>query len=160
MVILVDTREHEGKHDHILNYFDANKIQWTKNKLDYGDYSVLLPKNVELGILRDLDFSSRIVIERKANLDEFASNVTKERERIKKEFAQAPANKVLLIENGSYVDMINGKYTSQYSAKSYYGTIHSFWHEYNLPVFFMPDKRYSGAFIYGYLYYYLRGLIK
>ena len=51
MVVLVDTREHDGKNDHILNYFDSKGIAWKKQKLDYGDYSCMLPANEELGIV-------------------------------------------------------------------------------------------------------------
>lgn len=160
MVILVDTREKDGHNDHILNYFDSKNVPWEKIKLPFGDYSVKIPANEELGITRDLYFDKEVTIERKANLDEYAMNATNDRDRIKKEFAQAPQNKILLIENGSYEDMINGKYRSQYSAQSYYGTIHSFWHEFGLPVMFMPNPAYSGMFIRGYLTYYIRNLIK
>ena len=160
MIILVDTREKTGKNDHILSYFDSKNISWEKRKLDYGDYSVAIPANPDLGILRDLYFDRDIVIERKASLDEFAGNVTKERDRIKKELTLAPANKVLIIENGSYADMVNGAYRSEYAPKSYYGTFHSFWHEFNIPIIFMPDPKYTGMFIRGYFQYYLRGIIK
>lgn len=160
MTILVDTREKDGHNDHILNWFDAKKIPWRKKKLDYGDYSVLIPANEALDIPRDLDFSSKIIVERKANLDEFATNVSSERDRIKKELALAPENKILIIENGSYADMVNGKYRSQYSAQSYVGTFHSFWHEFNIPIIFMPDNAYTGQFIVYYFYYYLRNIIK
>ena len=160
IVVVCDTREHEGKNQHILDYFDSKGIAWKKRKLDYCDYSFYLPKNEELGITRDLWFDKEVAIERKANLDEYANNMVKERDRIKKEFAQAPKNKVLLIENASFSDMVNGNYRSQYSTSSYFGTIMSFWHGYNLPVMFMPDISQSGKFIYGYFYFYLRNLIK
>ena len=160
MVIVCDTREHEGKNDHILKYFDDKKIPWVKKKLDYGDYSCYLPKNLELGIIRDLWFDRKIVLERTASLDESAKNCTAERDRIKNEFVQAPENKVLMIENASYSDMIQGNYHSDYSPKSYYGTIHSFWHKYRLPVMFIPDPAYSGMFIRGYLQYFIRGMIR
>ena len=120
----------------------------------------MVPSNPDLGIMRDLYFDKEIVIERKASLDEYAGNISKERERIKKEFSQAPPHKILLIENASYPDMVDGKYRSQYSAKSYCGTVFSFWHEFNMPVFFMPDIKYTGHFIISYFYYYLRGIIK
>lgn len=160
MTIICDTREHEGKNQHILEWFDSKKIPWIKSKLDYADYSCMLPRNPELGILRDLWFDKEIAVERKANLDEYANNCVNDRNRIKKEFSQAPPNKVLLIENATYADMMNGNYRSQYSAQSYYGTIHSFWHEFNMPVVFMQDITQSGKFIYGYFYYYIRNIIK
>ena len=120
----------------------------------------MIPANEELNIPRDLWFSNEIMVERKANLDEFAGNIAKDRDRIKKEFAQAPPNKIVIIENASYEDMINGNYKSQYAAKSYTGTVHSLWHEYNVPFVFMPDKNYTGMFIYEYFYYYIRGLLR
>ena len=160
IVILVDTREHDGKNDHILSYFDSKNIAWKKQKLDYGDYSCMIPANEELGIPRDLYFDHEIMVERKANLDEFANNVSKDRDRIKKEFALAPSHKIIVIENASYADMINGNYRSEYSAKSYYGTVHSLWHEFEIPFIFMPDPKYTGMFIRGYLQYYIRDLIK
>lgn len=160
MVILVDTREKDGKNSHILNYFNSKGIHWKKMKLDYGDYSFMVPSDESLGITRDLYFDKEIIIERKANLDEFANNLTKERERIKKEFALAPERKVMVIENATYADMVNGNYKSNYQAKSYYGSIHSMWHEYNIPIIFMEDAKYTGMFIRGYFQYYLRGIIK
>lgn len=162
IIILVDTREHDGKNDHILNYLDAKGVGWKKYKLGYGDYSFMVPADESLGITRDLYFDKQIMIERKANLDEFASNVTQrqERSRIKKELALAPEHKIIIIENGSYADMVNGNYRSKYQAKSYYGTFHSFWHEFEVPIIFMPDRKYTGMFIRGYFQYYLRNIVK
>ena len=107
MIYIYDTREHDGKNQHILDAWDKMGISYKKKKLDYGDYSFLVPANEDLDIPRDLDFSRQIVVERKASLDEFAGNCVKERERIKKEFTLAPPEKVLLIENASYSDMLN-----------------------------------------------------
>ena len=135
-------------------------IKHVKRGLPYGDYTIGVPANEELSIPRDLDFSSQIVVERKANLEEFASNACRERERIKKEFALAPPNKVLLIENGSYSDMLNGRYKNDYAAKSYWATLHSFWHKYNIPFVFMPNPQESAYFIRGYFQYWLRNYLK
>ena len=89
MVYLYDTREHDGKNQHILDAWDKMSINYKKKKLNYGDYSFMIPADEKLCIPRDLDFSSKIVVERKASLDEFAKNLTEERERIKKEFTLA-----------------------------------------------------------------------
>lgn len=160
MVVLVDTREHDGKNDHILSYFDSKNIAWKKMKLDYGDYSCAIPANEKFGIMRDMYFNNEIMVERKANLDEFVNNIITDRTRLKREFALAPKNKVMLIENADYGDVVMGNYISKLDSKSLYGTIHSFWHEYDLPVFFMRDPKYSGLFIRGYLSYYVRNIIK
>lgn len=160
MTILVDTREHTGKNDHILNYFDSKGVAWKKHKLDYGDYSFMVPVNEELKIPKDLYFDKEICVERKKDLDEITGNLIKDRERLKREFTLAPQTKVLLIENATFADMVNGKYLAHYDPKAFYASLFSFWHEYNLPVIFMPDADYTGMFIRGYFQYYLRSIIK
>ena len=160
IVILVDTREHEGKHDHILNYFDSKNISWKRSKLDYGDYSGMLPANEKLGIDRDIYFTNEVMVERKANLEELSNNYSSERNRIKAEFASAPPHKVLLVENASYEMMVEGKYDTSYNPKSYWGSMLSMWHKYDMPVIFIKNKQYTGQFIYGFIYYYIRGVLK
>ena len=160
MTVLVDTREKDGKNKHILGFFEANNIQYMRKSLSYGDYSFMVPASPDLGIVKDLYFDRKIVVERKANLDELAGNLTKERERIKKELALAPENKVLIIESGSYEDMVRGNYLSEYKPKSYWGSYHSLWHEYNTPIMFMPNRNYTGQFIYGYFMYYLHKFLQ
>ena len=128
-------------------------------KLDYGDYSFKLPENTELGILRDLFFTDEIIVERKNSLEELSGNYSTERNRIKAEFAGAPSKKVLLIENGTYSKMVEGKYNTNYNPKSYWATMLSMWHKYDMPVMFMEDSKYTGQFIYGYFYYYLKGIL-
>ena len=160
MVILVDTREHEGKNTHITDYFDKKKIAWKKKKLNYGDYSFMIPAHPDLDIPRDLIFANKVIVERKASLEEISGNFTKERDRIEKELALAPINKVLIIEGGTYKDMVNGNYATKYASKSFWATYHSFWHKYNIPIIFMPDVRYTGMFIRGYFTYYLHNYMK
>lgn len=160
MVILIDTREHEGKNEHIINYFEKAGINYKKKKLDYGDYSFMISKNEELFIPTDLDFSSKIIIERKASLDEISGNLTTNRDRLEKELALAPSKKVLIIESGTYQDMVNGNYRTQYNNKSFWASYHSLWHKYNIPIIFMPDKSYTGFFIRGYFEYYLKNYLR
>ena len=160
ITILVDTREHDGKNSHILNYFEGRGISWKKCKLDFGDYSVMIPTNKELNIDRDLYFDKQIMVERKNSLDEIINNIKSERDRIKKEFALAPKNKIILIENANYGDLVDGNYRSEYAPKSFNGTIFSFWHEFNIPVVFMPNPKYTGLFIKSYFQYYIRNIIK
>ena len=160
MTILVDTREHDGKNDHILSYFDSKKINWTRYKLDHGDYSCSIPANEELKIPKDLYFTNQICVERKNSLDEWAGNICEDRSAVKKKIALMPKKKVLIIENGSYADIAEHKYRSKYDPKSYLGTLHSIWNEYDIPIIFMPDKTYTGMFIASFFYYYIRGMIK
>lgn len=120
----------------------------------------MLPANEELGILRDLWFDRKIIVERKNSLEEISQCFTESRDRLKKELALAPENKILIIEQGSYSDMVNGNYNTRYDQKSFWASYHSFWHEFNLPIIFIPDRNYTGMFIRGYFQYYLRNIIK
>lgn len=158
MTILVDTREQQNKH--ITDYFEAKKIPFKEKALEYGDYSFMIPKNEELSIPRDLNFSHKIMIERKGSLEEISGNLSADRARFEKELALAPERKVLLIEGASYMDLANGNYRTDYKVPSFLGSLQTFWHRYNFPVFFMPDRRYSGLFIKQFFEYYLKEQLK
>lgn len=158
IVVLVDTREKENLH--ILDYFDSKNIKYAKKALSQGDYSFYLPANEELSIPRDLLFSGDIVIERKASLEELSGNLSQQRDRFEKELSLVKGKIFLLIENANYHDIYNGNYKTDYNKKSFLGSIHSFEHKYELPFFFMPDKKYSAPYIYFTFYYYLRNILK
>ena len=120
----------------------------------------MVPANESMGLPRDLYFDHEIVVERKNSLDEIITNMVNDKARIKKELALAPEKKVLLIENADYADMINGNYRSSYSTQSMFGSYHALWHEFNIPIMFMPNAKFTGPFIQGYFQYYLRQKIK
>ena len=84
MVILVDSRE--KKNTHILDYFRKQKISFHTEKLEYGDYSFMIPAAAAGG---DIFFHRDCVVERKASLEELSGNLTGERERFEKEFLKA-----------------------------------------------------------------------
>lgn len=157
IVVIVDSREKVNTH--VTSWLDKKGIQYKIKKLDYGDYSFMLPKNKVLNIDRDMHFGSEFVIERKGSLDEMAGNFTKSRDRIKTEFSQYKGRMILLIEGASYNDILKQKYRSKYNAKSFIGTLHSFYHEYDLPFVFI-SKECSGMYIYLMMYYFLRDLLK
>lgn len=158
IIVLVDTREKVN--EHILEYFDRKNIHYKKKALDYGDYSFMIPTNEKLAIPRDLYFHKKVVIERKASLEEISNNLTKERDRFEKELSLAPKTKVILLENANYSDIATGNYNTQYNKKSFIGSLHSFWFKYDVPVFFMPNNQYSGLFIRMYFEYYLKNYLK
>lgn len=158
ITILVDTRE--KKNQHLLDYWASKGIAYKKKSLSYGDYSFMLPKQVKLNIDRDIYFDKKIVIERKGSLEELSGNLTRERDRLEKELCLAPKNKVILIEGANYSDVVTGNYDTQYNKKSYWASLHSFWHKYNIPIFFMPDIKFSGVFIRGYFEYYLKQYLR
>lgn len=135
-------------------------LKYKRRKLNFGDYSFMVPANPDLGIMRNMDFSREIIVERKNGLGELISNFENDKARLKKELALAPKNKVLLIENATYSDVIHGNYPSKFSAKSLWASIHSLWAEFNLPVFFVQQPEDSAYFIRGYFQYWLRDYIK
>lgn len=53
MVIVQDSREHTGKKDHILSYFEQNGIQVVRSKLYVGDYSLLHDQSVCIDTKKD-----------------------------------------------------------------------------------------------------------
>lgn len=157
LTIIVDTRE---KTSHIIEYFDKKKISYKVKKLDYGDYSFYIPANEKLGIMRDIYFDKKVIIEKKGSLEEISGNLTQDRSRLEKELSLAPDTKVLLIENASYSDIINNNYNTQYNRKSFLASLHTFWFRYNTPIFFMSNKEHSGVFIRMYFEYYLKNYLR
>jgi len=73
MVVVVDSREQAN--DHIINWLEKNKKPYKSQKLDYGDYSCLLPVGSFRGQARDVYFTNELVIERKFCIDELAMNL-------------------------------------------------------------------------------------
>lgn len=157
IVILCDTREKKGQH--ITDWFDSKKIKWKKKALRQGDYSFYLPACPELGIMHDLYFDRKIMIERKNSLDEISANFTTDRARFEEELAIFPGKKFLLIENTTYSDIVENNYSSQLSPKAFLATLHTFNHRYGLEVTYMPNNQHSGAWIYGTFIYYLKNLL-
>lgn len=157
MVILVDSREKSNMH--VTEWFDKKGIKWKKKALERGDYSFIIPKNEALSIPRDLDFSNEIMLERKNSLEEISGNLTKERDRIEKELSLAPPNKVILIENASFHDIVTGNYDTKYDRKAFMASLFTFWFRYNVPIFFMPNAEETGLFLRLYFEYFLKAKI-
>lgn len=154
MVVLIDTREQDN--GHLIRYFDHKKIPYESKKLDYGDYSVRIPKNDELGVTRDIYFTDSIVVERKGSLSELAGNLTKDRTRFESELIRAKGTNIaLMIENATYSDLVMGRYRSEYNAKSFVATLATYSARYGLDVNFV-EKELAGNWIYHRLYYAVR----
>ena len=156
--MLIDTREQ--KNSHLTKWFDKKSISYKKKKLDNCDYSFYVPANPQLNIERELRFNKEIAIERKASLDELAGNLTQHRTRFEEEMATFSGKKYLLIENATYDDIVNSDYRSDYNAKSYLATLHTFNHRYDLEIVFMPDSNQSALWIYSTFVYWLREKLK
>jgi ERCC4-type nuclease len=156
ITILVDTREQ--KNENITQYFDSKRIAYKVQKQDAGDYSVMMPKNVELGIHRDVFFP--IAIERKNSVDELAQTI-KERTRFENELIRGQKlNFLLMVEDpNGYENLILGKYQSQFEAKALLGSLKSFEARYNFATVFIPKKA-AGNYIYHHFYYQVRNYLK
>ncbi|MFW5987866.1 MAG: ERCC4 domain-containing protein [bacterium] len=160
LTILVDSREQ--KNQHITSYFEDKGVPYKNKKLDWGDYSFMLPAAPEAGIMRDIYFNRHdIAIERKRSLNELSNNFTHDRTQFENELIRAGRGKfILLIENEQgYKNIIKHNYRTNYKPRSYIGTLHSFRHRYDMEVMFI-DPAFSGNFIYYTFYYYCRECLK
>ncbi|MGX1402386.1 ERCC4-type nuclease [Bradyrhizobium japonicum] len=156
ITILVDTREQ--KNEHITHYFDGKSINWKVHKQDTGDYSVMLPKNEELDINRDMYFP--IAVERKNSVDELAQTI-KERTRFENELIRSEKLKFLLMveDPNGYENLILGKYQSQFEPKALLGSLKAFEARYGFSTVFIPKKT-AGNYLYHHFYYYVRNFLK
>jgi len=153
LVILIDTREQVNKH--IFEYFSSKKIVSKKKKLHTADYSIMLPANIDLGIMKDSYFP--LVIERKNSIDELAQSI--KQERFENELIRSNGLTFFLLVEDTYENLIKGNYRSQYEPKALLARLKSFEARYGFTTIFM-DKRLSGNFIYHTLYYQAREHLK
>ena len=159
IIIIIDTREQEN--EHIINYFEKKKISYEIKKLNTGDYSFAISENAELNISRKIYFQNQCVIERKADLDELAGNLTADRQRIETELIRSRLIhkfQMLIEDSNGYENILNGNYQSEYKPLAFLGTLQSFSSRYNFSFIFL-DKKLSGNYIYYYFYYYLRNYL-
>lgn len=161
LCVIVDTREQVWIN--IEDYFKKQKIQYRRENLNQGDYSICIVSNEEtkpLGITRDLYFDNEIVIERKASIDEVAGNMKEpDRTRLKKEFSYLKSRGVkvhFFLEDKDFdINLRQQKYRSQYNPKALYGSIKTFEAEFGFTV--RPvSKDIIGSEIYYTLYYHVK----
>lgn len=159
IIILVDSREKVNSH--LLEYWDKHKIKYEIMSLPAGDYSFALDAIPELDLPYKQFFYNDIILERKNSLEELSGCFAQTRERFNDEWSRCYAKrKYLLIENGTYDDLLNGNYNTKYNSRSFLGSLHSFNAKYGLEIVFMPNKNLSPVFILATFQYYLRYLIK
>lgn len=154
-IVLIDTREQENTH--ITDYLTSKKVAFAERKLDFGDYTLLLPKNPEYGIASDmiLDFA----VERKGSLEEISGNLTNDRDRLETELWRGNGKLAIVIEDGSIDKIMRKDYRTQYAPKSFIASLTTFQHRYGITITFC-EKANSGAIIYATLYYKLRECFK
>jgi ERCC4-type nuclease len=158
ITILTDTREQ--KNQHIIKWFDDNKIAHKSQKLDVGDYSCSLTSYNSLGLATSVQLSDSIVIERKGSLEELSGNFSHDRERFEKEMIRNKGKLVLMIENANgFANIANHNYKTELSPGSFIGSLLSFQSRYGVIVQFLPREM-AGLFIYRSVYYHTRNLLK
>lgn len=158
LTIVVDTRENVN--DHILRYLHEKKIPHVNKKLDTGDYSAMIPKNPELGIMRDIYLD--VCLERKNSVNEITGNLQKDtRKAFENELIRSKDKPFVLIceDLEGYEKILRGDYRSRYDPKALLGTLKTFEARYGFSIVFM-DKKFSGNYIYHHFYYYAREYLK
>jgi ERCC4-type nuclease len=156
LVIIVDTREQ--KNQHILEYFRKKEIPFKFQTMKTGDYSAMIPKNEEMGIVRDTYLPA--AIERKNGVDELVGSI-KDRQRFENELIRSTKHPFTMIveELNGYEKILNGQYISKYKPESLLGSLKAFEARYNFTTVFVDPKT-SGNYIYHSLLYRCRESLK
>ncbi|MDX8367765.1 ERCC4 domain-containing protein [Cytobacillus sp. IB215665] len=156
LVIITDTREQQNKH--ILEYFDKKKIPYKQKAMKTGDYAAMIPKNPELGIMRDIYLNA--VIERKNSINELVSSI-KDRQRFENELIRGSKHPFLLLieDMDGYRKILMGDYRSEYKPKSLLASIKTFEARYNFTTVFI-DPIFTGNYIYHHFLYRAKEALK
>ena len=95
-----------------------------------------------------------MVIERKMSLRELSGNLCQNYDRFVREFERASANNAsiyLLVEDGSWMKIITGKYNTRFNSKAYLHRLLKLIGTYQIKPIFV-HKELSGQMIYEILY--------
>lgn len=156
LTITVDTREQ--KNQHVLKYFRDKDIPFKITTMKTGDYSMMIPKNEELGIVRDMYFNA--CLERKNGVDELVGSI-KDRNRFENELIRASLNPfVLIVEDlDGYKKILNGDYISEYKPQSLLGSLKTFETRYGFSTVFIHPAH-TGNYIYHHFHYMAREVLR
>lgn len=155
--IIIDKREKEN--GHIVEWLENKKIKYKLKTLDVGDYVAYIEPNDIINNKRDIMFNKTIV-ERKNGLNELVGNLTDKTDRFERELQKSMNKNVLLIiEDGTYKDIVKHNYISKYNPKAFIARMNSFENKYKVNFNFI-EKELSGHWIYSKLYYAVRNLLK
>lgn len=102
MKIIIDSREHEGKNEHVLQYFRDNGIEYI-NKENYGSIALKVGDYMS-------DENKSISIDRKQSMIELVGNVCQQHDRFQREMLRAKEHGiqlVILVEHGRDVRSID-----------------------------------------------------
>ena len=138
MVIQIDKREQ--RNEHIIEWFDKNNIQHMSKSFESGDYGFIIKKCDELGFVKDTHFVDELFLERKSTIDELANNLKGETFVNEIKRTKNIEHKYIIIENGSWEDILAHNYQSQYNEKSFYNTLLKLQAKYNIKILFCKDS--------------------
>ena len=161
LTILVDTREKANSH--IIEFFNKKKIPYKIQKLDFGDYSCYIPKGTIDKFTTDIYFTNDFVIERKANIDEIASNLKDDAARLKKELAHLNMYQIkylIYVEDKNFEENLRtGNFMSNYDPYTLMRRLYCLESEYNT-AFIGLDKSVMGSKIANKMQTWVYGLLK
>jgi ERCC4-type nuclease len=148
MEIIIDTREQDTPR--ARRRYATFGVPYQRATLDFGDYT----HNVTLDGEKPFYASdSRVIphlaIERKMNLDELAGCFTHDRKRFEREMERvkdAGARMVLLVENATWENLINGRYRSKFTPQAFLASIVAWTIRYDLALIFCKEET-SGRLI-------------
>lgn len=153
MEILIDTREQPNTR--ATKRYNTFGCPYKRHTLSYGDYTY----NFRLpdGTWRfgpDAAAEGDCVIERKMSLEELSGCLCQQRSRFQREFERARehgATIYLLVEDGSWESIINGKYKTKFNPNAYFATLTAWMARYDIYMIFCK-KETSGKLIKQILY--------
>lgn len=154
IIILVDTREQDTPA--LRQRLQALGRPWERAKLDAGDYACTYegPEGTRVQL--------PACVERKMNLDELVSCFTAGRERFEREFLRAVSSGTrmhLLVENGSWDQVLAGDYRSRISPAALSASMLAWSRRYDFPIYFCRPEN-TGQMIYKILRYELKELLE
>lgn len=155
ITILVDTKEKVW--NHIEDVFREQGINYRRQHLTEGDYSF----EITIGD-RTISFADKVVIERKASLEELSMCFSTDRERFKREFDRIKSQGIyctLLVENGGFNDIRCHNYKTNMNPQAFEGTLWQWRWRYDYHILF-TDKCETAEIIYNQFWYYVRNLFK
>lgn len=153
MKILVDTAEQPT--DEYQRRCESFGVPYERRNLDYADYTYdfMLPNGSWIHESESV-VKGAAVIERKMSLRELSGNLCQNWERFCREFDRARkcgASVYLLVEDGSWMKIITGKYGTKFNSKAYLHRLLKLIAVYQIKPIFV-QKELSGQMIYEILY--------
>lgn len=145
--LVVDTREKDTDrlHQRIAQFEDMG-LETTRRALFAGDYSAI----AKLPYGRTMDYTRRISLERKADLEELIKCFGPERKRFEMELQrahQSGCKLYVVTESGSYADLVAGNYKNDHDVKNVLATYHAFEQRYNCNFVFVTPETFP-TFVY------------